>query len=169
MYKKTNSMLNIVTNKNQLLLRTFANFAIVNCLIGFAFLRINSNYKWILFISINVLLTLSILIRGYLDSVSLCENQKKLKLIYKNWIKIIRVREYPIDMISFTYKKESISYRSGSGKTLKLYINKKRVLKLRLDYDGWTEDKLDELVKNFNNLGIPRKFIGYTLKDEYPI
>lgn len=160
-------MISITTNKRALFFRTLLSYMIFNGLLGYGLLRSDFNFNWILLLSINVLITLSILFFGYLDSISL--NGEKLVLIYKNWIKVIRIREYSINSLKYTYKCESISYRGGFGKTLRLYIAGKKILKIHFNYDGWTEDKLDELVKNLDSLGVQRKFIGYSLKDEYPI
>jgi hypothetical protein len=159
-------MINITTDKKRLITQTVWIYLAFNGLFVIIVNEIIGN--WWVMVLINILVTAWFLIFGYLDSLIIDEVDKTIKFIYKNWIRIIRIRNYSLDKIKYTYKKEATSPRGPIGKTLRLYADEKRIIRIHFMKYGWTKDKLDDLVNNLNNLGIQRKFVGYSLKDEYP-
>jgi hypothetical protein len=76
-----------------------------------------------------------------------------------------KIRSYPLSELQFTYKKGKTSLYSRVVNICRLYLNNKEIAAFIPDKDGWTDDTVNNLVKGLVNLGLSKKFVGYSFKD----
>jgi hypothetical protein len=76
-----------------------------------------------------------------------------------------KVRSYPLSELQFTYKTGKTSLYSRVVNICRLYLKDKEIAAIIPDQDGWTDDTVNDLAKGLVNLGVSKKFIGYSLKD----
>lgn len=80
-----------------------------------------------------------------LSSISVDKRNDMAILEFKNLFNQIIQKETDIRNLGYTYKVEAIS-ESIDGKTLRLFIDKKKVVKIYRGHEGWPESLLDDLV-----------------------
>ena len=82
-----------------------------------------------------------------------------------NLLKNKRVESYPLKDLQFTYKKGKPGLYHRVVNICRLYLKDKEIAAIIPDHDGWTDETVNDLAKGLVNLGVPKKFIGYSFKD----
>ena len=82
-----------------------------------------------------------------------------------NFLKSKREKRYPLRELQFTYKVGKPGLYHRIVNICSLYINEKLIAAIIPDHDGWTDMSVNDLAKGLVNLEIPKKFIGYSVKD----
>jgi hypothetical protein len=100
-----------------------------------------------------------------LSEIQIDPKTKLLVFIYSNYLKITKRVKYNLDKIEFTYKRQAVSFRSGTKNVCSIYEADKRLIQIIPTRDGWDDDKVNDLVQGLIQAGIKKKFVGYSLKD----
>lgn len=127
------------------------------------------NLNWIsisIFVCGNIFVFLYSFSEKKLTSVTFNPKDDSAILEFKSILNHKKEIKTPVQSLKYTYKKEAIA-RFLSGKTLTLFIDNKKVAKIQLDDNGWTEEHLDNLVNMLDSYNVERK-IESNLKDEFP-
>ena len=91
--------------------------------------------------------------------------KQEITLTETNLVKRQKSKTWSLNGLQFTYRVGRTSPRSRSLNILTFFINDKEVGKVIPDNHGWTDHTVNELALGLVNLGVPKKFTGYSFKD----
>jgi hypothetical protein len=111
-----------------------------------------------------VLVTYSVLMYR-LNLIEIDTLNREAILTETNLIGHKRVKSYPLGNLQFTYTKGKTSLYSRVVNICRLFLNDKEIAAIIPDHDGWTDDTVNDLAKGLVDLGVSKKFIGYSSKD----
>jgi hypothetical protein len=134
----------------------------------FALLSTRFSMKnWPLLICFDVIYLAFCFLSKSLSEIQIDEERKKLTVIKSNLLNIKRYKYYDFTRLQYTYKRKAI----GAGRVAiivnvcTLYNADKIVADLIPTKDGWDDDEILNLVYQLIDMGVPKKFVGYGLKD----
>lgn len=149
-------------------LRTDSNYIVFFVIIVLVFLPMSfsflSNY-WFFLVPLIVLFVLFNLITLRLREIALDKESAILAASYKNYVGNKKKRVYALSQIEFTYKRQATSFRSGVKNICNIYHDDKIIIQLVPDNDNWSDYEIRMFVYGLIEVGVKRKFIGYSLKD----
>ena len=119
---------------------------------------------------IAVLFSLAVILIVTIFSYRLFEIQldvlnNRLTLIYRNYLKATKIKTINFQDIEFTYKKQAVAFKGAIKNVCSIYNADKRIDRLIPDNDGWDDDEISRFVHDMIDMGVRKKFIGYSLKD----
>ena len=120
---------------------------------------------WPLMLILTVLLVTYSVLMYRLNLIEIDTINGEAILSETNLLRNKRVKSYPLRNLQFTYKKGKTSLYGRVVNICRLYLNDKEIAAIIPDHDGWTDDTVNDLVKGLVNLGVSKKFIGYSSKD----
>ncbi len=105
------------------------------------------------------------LFESRLSEIHIDRENLMLTLNYSNYFNVKKKFDFDFKIIEFTYKKQATSFRSGIKNVCILYSSSKKIAQIIPGDDGWSEESVRAYVMDLIELGIKRKFIGYSLID----
>lgn len=119
------------------------------------------------FLILALLSIIGFVIEKTVRNLSFDADKHALVAITKNRLSAQETRYFLFAGLSYSYKKEAMG-RGSSGKRLRIYCENRCVLKLDRKEPGWDEEQIDNIVRELDKNTIPRKHIGYSLKNVFP-
>jgi hypothetical protein len=120
---------------------------------------------WPLMVIFIVSLLIYAILTYRLTSIEVDKVKGVVVLVETNLLKKSRSKSYPLKDLVFTYKIGKPGLRHRVVNICKLYLKDKQLAEIIPDHDGWTDDTVNDLAKGLVDLEIPKKFIGYSIKD----
>ena len=80
-------------------------------------------------------------------------------------MKATKIKIFNFQDVEFTYKKQAVSFKEGIKNVCSIYNADRKIDRLIPDNDGWGDDEINGFVHDLIDMGVGRKFIGYSLKD----
>jgi hypothetical protein len=116
-------------------------------------------------LNIPVILVINLFMAGILffskslEAVSLNNNSGIIKMEFLRYFKVRTEKEYLKKDIEFAYRMEYIS-RTVKGKRLTFFERGKRIIRIDGANDGWSDEKMDEMVQRLIENGITRLILN---------
>lgn len=120
-------------------------------------------WPYMLLLTIAVLLFSVLLYR--LTDIDINKTEGSVSLTETNLLRNRKTKTYPLKELQFTYKREKPGLRHRIVNVCRLYMHGKQIAELIPDCVGWTDDSVNDLAKGLQQMGVNKKFIGYSTKD----
>ncbi|MGB4776527.1 MAG: hypothetical protein WBP45_15220 [Daejeonella sp.] len=122
----------------------------------------HSTGGWIFTLLLAAILIVYSALLWRLISIEIDILKEEVTLTKSNLFKSKRAKTYPLSDLQFTFKPGKPGFRDRIVNICKLYIEGKEIAAIIPDHDGWTDDTVNDLAKGLVNLGVAKKFIGYS-------